>query len=114
MANCDSRFVVFLSRALSTSSRRCRSASNLSAFVHEMGSETQQARASSLSCFPMFNPTSKQEYEAVIASWVGSLMVLARHIVSQPISNLASFHAEQLQQPALTEGKVGKSGGSKR
>ena len=71
--------------------------------VPHTSSGTNQSVSTALDCFSMFNPTAREDYEAVIASWIGSLMVLARHLQTQPLQSLANFHAEQLQQPDLTD-----------
>ena len=56
---------------------------------------------SSFNCLPLFNPMTVAEYREVVASWIGSILVLARHLQNQPNQNWASFHAEQLQQPEI-------------
>ena len=46
-----------------------------------------------------FNPTRREDYEATVSSWVGSLLVLAEHLVTHPHASSASHDAQQQQLP---------------
>ena len=46
-----------------------------------------------------FNPLGREEYEETVASWVGSLLVLAHHLTLHPHASAVSQEASQLAQP---------------
>ena len=50
-------------------------------------------------CLLHFNPGTKEDYESVIASWVGTLLVLAEHISLHPQPQQVSEEASQEQLP---------------
>lgn len=50
-------------------------------------------------CLAQFNPSTREDYESTIASWIGSLLVLAEHVSSHPQPKPASKDASQEQLP---------------
>ena len=50
-------------------------------------------------CLSHFNPSTQEEYESTVASWVGTLLVLAEHVSSHPQPKPASKEAKQEQLP---------------
>ena len=56
-------------------------------------------QAAAADCMQASNPTSREEYEEVVARWVGAILVLADHVAARPRGNAASRQAQQIQQP---------------
>lgn len=65
--------------------------------------ERQQRRAITEAmqddCLSEYNPMTREDYESTIASWIGTLLVLADHVASHPQPDQASGEAHQEQQP---------------
>lgn len=58
--------------------------------LHESGQED---------CLAQFNPMTREDYESTVASWIGSLLVLAEHLSSTPQALSRSGEAVQEQLP---------------
>ena len=57
------------------------------------------SQAAVVGCLQASNPLGREEYEEVVARWVGALLVLADHVAARPRGDAASRQAQQIQQP---------------
>lgn len=50
-------------------------------------------------CLRDYNPLGLEDYQDVVARWLGALLVLAAHVAAHPVASSAAHDAGQSQQP---------------
>lgn len=60
----------------------------------EEGVETREQR-----CLRSYNPLAQEDYQDVVARWLGALLVLAAHLAAHPAASDAAHDAGQSQLP---------------